>query len=396
MLFSTKLANQITAGCAALLLLVIPVVAQPRKPGETRITASKIIYTQKGAILLGSATKPAHIETDELDVRAQRIEFERAGEQVQRVTAQGNVNFKLNLPSKTKGNPPSRIEARSNSGTLEPTKRTLVLTGDVDGWYQMGESGRNTLSGKQVTLTFGQEITAKIEGGAEGVEVVLPAQSVDARSQSSIGSIKITALNAFVDQSKGTARFEGNARAVSTDGAIKFDVAAKDFIATRDPKTGSLNNLNTVGRTATKIDLPPQSKEEPTKSPNTAPKTNPAAPGGAKAAAKNDKANKFLNQPLGRPTHLEIYADVVTVSRPNNLIKVEFKGNVTGSYRMEAEGKTSPDYPLSSIEHVVITETVASKDPKKSDFDVVVEADPDDPNAQVELTGPGLNFKFGD
>ena len=380
--------------CLALALVVSPVAAQERQANETQLTALKITYTTNGAILQGSAAKPARIKSPELDVTAVRIQFERSGESLRQVTAHTNVNIKLDLPSKAGS--PSHIEANSNTATLEVANRTLVLKGNVDGWYQVGDGGRNTLRGETVKLTFAEgDITAAIEGGARGVRIALPAQTTGSGSPSALGSVVITAQKAFIEQRKGIARFEGNAYAVSNDAPTKFNLRARDFIIKRDPKTGALDNMKTVGRTHINLDLPaeaPGPKKPPaTAVAGTAAVSNTAATGTNANPPTGAKPDKFTAPSLGRPTHLEVDADVVTVTRPNNLLMAVLEGNVTGSYRLATESGPSPDYRFDGG-RVEITELVDKADPKKSNFALDFSGAQDE---QVTIKAPGFNLNLG-
>ena len=293
----------------------------------------------------------------------------------------------------------TRIEAKCNNAVMErPTTganagaRVLTLRGAVDGWYQIEGGSRNTLRGETVTLTSRPDaadaLTANIEGGADGVRIELPpaaaganapnrgpvvltAQNAVIRQQKDgisadadggtrgvrlemqsgaapavgatavagglmIGNVVVTSRRAEVRQKEGTARFIGDAHAVSSGAAQKFDVSASEIMLTRSA-AGDFDAIKTVGRAKVKLDLP---KEK-------------VAPGAESKASM-------------RPEYLEVEADSADAQLAKN--QLVFAGNVAGFYRLPAQpakpNQPAPptDYPFSG-ERVLLSYTPGVADP---------------------------------
>jgi hypothetical protein len=99
-----------------------------------------------------------------------------------------------------------------------------VLSGNVDGYYQVQGGPRNLLSGDKITLTYvNNQLTANSVGN---VRIVLPPETFNqgttatgGGANTAIGAVTITANRADVNSVTGVVTFVGNARAVSTDGA---------------------------------------------------------------------------------------------------------------------------------------------------------------------------------
>ncbi len=324
-----------------------------------------------GLRLEGCAGQSARISHPQLDVAAPKIEVGFDDKrQFTKVTAAGGVNFAVTMPQKD--GPATRIEAKCNNATLERAvaganagARVLTLRGGVDGWYQVVGGMKNTLRGESVILTSrpgaAEALMANIEGGADGVRIELPpppavagepttvvsnrgpviiaAQSAVIRQQKDgiradveggtrgvrleirpadavagtdnllNGAVVVTARRAVVRQSEGTARFIGDAHAVSTGTAQKFDVAAEEISLARNA-SGDFDFIKTVGRAKVKLDL----------------RQDKAVPAPEKATS--DKASL-------RPEYLEVEADSAVAT----LVKSQlvFAGNVRGFYRLPAQ-----------------------------------------------------------
>jgi lipopolysaccharide export system protein LptA len=298
--------------------------------------AQKQIIRPNGARLEGNA----RIRSPQLDVAANVIAFDYSGSQITEVRATGGVAIKVNLAPQG-GGAATRIEAKSSEARLDPVQRTLVLTGKVDGWYQMEQGVRNTLSGSKATLHYGdnKQLLATVEGP---VVALIPAENFD--KATAIGTVKVTSQRLEVNTGNGTATFAGNARAVSTDGPNKFDVAAPSFVISRGD-FGTIDTLTTAGRTLVKIDLPPDPARP---APGTATITATAATTGS---ATGSATAGRKNMDIGRPTHAEIAADAVTVRRADsNLV---FEGNVKGFYRLEPAGAPPANHEFSGDRAVI-------------------------------------------
>jgi lipopolysaccharide export system protein LptA len=290
----------------------VPALAQTVAPGGFNYKAGRVVYRANGVRLEGSAAQPARIQSPEIDVQAPTIAFDLQGNSIQEVRAIGGVNLKLNLSSKN-GGQPAHIEATCTSATLTPGDRKLVLTGNLNGFYQVAGGPKNTLKGEQATLSYpNKNLSVDLQGGAGGVVVTIPPEGGD--KPDAIGTVTISARKATFDGTTGVGHFTGNARAYSTDGPNKFDVAAPEFLLTRGT-SGTISELTTVGRTTVKVDLPPQ----------------PAATGATGAAAQ-----------MGAPTHVEAVADAAVVNRDSSTLV--FKGNVKGFYRLKPADGTAKDY----------------------------------------------------
>lgn len=323
-LVSTRLA------LAALLLSATPLLAQTQSPaakapGGFTYSAVNLVYRSNGVRLEGNAAHPAHVQSPELDVTAQVIAFDLAGNSISEVRAQTGVNLKLNFSSQG-GGAPAHIEATCNSAVLVPGNRKLVLTGNLKGFYQVQGGAKNTLSGDSATLTYtGGNLLADLVGG---VTLGIPAESTG--RPDAVGDIVITAQRARINQSDGSATFTGNAHAISKGGANAFDVAAPQFILTRG-SDGTISTLRTSGRTLVKLDLPPD------------PAPAAAAPVAAPTATTPTPAKTAPTvSALGKPTHVEVAADGAIIERATST--ATFDGNVKGFYRLSPPTGTPQNY----------------------------------------------------
>ncbi len=289
--------------------------AQARAPQRADFGANKQVLRPNGVRLEGNA----FINRPELNVNADVIALDYNERQITQVRARGKVNFKLDLPARA-GGAPARVEATCNEAALDPATRTLVLTGDVDGFYQVRGSGRNTLRGEKATLRYplNGQMQAEIEGGTSGVRLVVPGSAVGGDT-ASIGRVVLTASRAVINEADGTARLIGTARAVSSDGPNKFDMSAPEFTLSRD-EAGAFNMLKTTGRTRLQFDVPPETPAANTPAARTtnAPNNNTAGAGATPGAAANSDMQSSY-----------VFA---------------FEGNVDGYYRLQAAGAAPDDY----------------------------------------------------
>jgi len=346
----------VVCGLLTVLCGALPLCAQVPAP-KFKVSAQRVDRQPNGNVRLEGK---AHIQTPEVDVKAQSIALDITGNQVTQVRAQNQVAFKLDLPAKD-GGAPAHVEATCDAATLNPLPRTLLLSGNVSGWYQVGGGARNTLSGDSATIKYvGKDLMVDVNGGTRGVSISIPAEK---DNPAAIGTVTLTAQRATFNNNTGVATFTGKARAVSTDGPNKFDVAAPAFILTRGAG-GAIDRLTTSGRTQIKIDLPPE----------------PAAAKPADAAASTIPE-------IGRPTHVEAEADGVVVRRATNTM--DFQGNVKGFYELAAPGATATKYDF-------VGDRVAIKYVMKdiSNAAIVPGLKVEMIGVPVEINAPAFNLSF--
>lgn len=300
-------------------------------PTRADFGANKQVLRDNGVRLEGNA----FINRPELQVKADVIalDYDNKEKKIQQVRAVGRVRFKMDLPPRD-GGAPAHVEATCNNATLDPATRTLVLTGQVDGFYQIRGGGQNSLKGDRATLIFPQskQLSVDLEGGKSGVRVVVPAETLN--SSTSVGTVVITAQSARIRGAQSTATFTGNAHAVSNDGPSKFDITAPEFIISRGAGD-TIDTLKTAGRTLLKIDLPPDATPNKAATPDTTANTNSGA------SANN----------ISRPTYMEVSSDALTMNRSDNTMV--FDGRVTGFYRLRPVGAPASDYNFNGDRAVV-------------------------------------------
>lgn len=347
----------------ALTLSAHAVSAQGASPkeGTFSYSADKVsLRAGQGVRLDGHAVIKA---PPQLEVRADAIAFDYKENQITEVRAIGNVNLKVLMTPKG-GGKATRIETTSDSATLAPQTRQLTLNGNVDGFFQPEGQPRTTLAGTKVVMNYvGQEISGNVSGP---IRLIVPAETVQGGStpgapNAAIGAVTITAREAKIDGKAGVVRFIGDARAVSTEGPNKFDVAAPEFVLTRNADN-TIDTLKTAGRTKVKIDLPPE----------------PAKPGDEKSG-------------LGKPTYVEATADAATVSRLTNTLV--FDGNVIGFYQL-APGEGAPQKYDFNGDKAVMTYVPESK--ATATMTAGLKADiTGTPGKPVEVSTPAFNFDLG-
>ena len=234
--------------------LCAPIWAQ-KTAGNFTFTYSKLTYRNNGVRLDGTADKPARVLSPELDLRALAIALDSVNGSVSEVRARDNVALKLDIKPKTGEGETVHIESNSDAATLTTADRTLVLTGNLSGFYRIGDGPQTKLSGSKATFNYsGDDLNAFIESGPSSqVELLLPAET---GKTDALGPVTLRADSLRIDQKNGAAYFIGNARATSSGGANKIDVAAPSFTVQR-ATDGTIGTLTTGGKTVTKLDLPP-------------------------------------------------------------------------------------------------------------------------------------------
>jgi lipopolysaccharide export system protein LptA len=338
----------LVCGCVA--LTAAAAVAQTSN-GNFKYSAPKVTLRNNGARLDGTATEPAHISSPELDVTALAIAFDFTQNQIQQVRAIGQVHLRLDMAGQN-GAAATHVQATSDSATLNPTKRELILEGNVDGFYQAGNGPRTALAGTKAVLT---QANGQLTGTLQGpVRLTIPPESTSnnpSNSAGALGTVIITAQNASIDQTKGQVIFSGQAHAVSADGPNQFDVSAPQFTLSRSA-SGTIDTLSTQGQTLVKIDLPPQ----------------PATEGS--------------NSSIGKPTHVEVTSDAATVSRPTSTLT--FTGNVKGFYVLAPAGQPPQRYDFSG-DKAVLSQTPATQG-GAAGLNAQITGQP------VTIFAPGLSF----
>ncbi|RYG69365.1 hypothetical protein EON80_09940 [bacterium] len=305
--------------------------------------------------LEGTPAQPARVSSPELDVTAQVIAFDIAKGAPSEVRAQNSVNLKLNLPARP-GGEATRIDVRCANATLTPRPFKLVLKGKLNGFYQIGNGAKTTLTGETATFTRTDDknIIADVTGG---ITLNVPAEALG--RPDALGDLTITAQRGRINQADGSATFSGNARAISK-GANAFDVSAAEFVLTRTAD-GTISTLKTSGRTLVKLDLPPE------------PVTAPAEPG--------------ANPSLGKPTHVEIAADGAVIDRATST--GTFDGNVKGFYTLNpVNGVTQPYNFVGTRAVVRYVAPTAAEGNALSGLSVDVKGAP------LTIEAPSFNFGF--
>ncbi|MDF2439868.1 MAG: hypothetical protein JWN98_852 [Abditibacteriota bacterium] len=311
--------------------VVAPAQAQNAAPAANRAASGaaggfeilnkpRLIVRSNGARLEAAGGLPARVRSSQIDLTAQVIALDYANNTISQMRAKSGVKLLLNLPGQGAGAEAVRLEVQADDTVLDAVarqgRRSLVLTGNVKGFYEVG-GVRNTLQGNKVIISFGtqpsRDLRADIEGGSGGVRLEVAGQNFGGET-GQLGNIVLTAQRASVDQMQGQARLIGTARAVSSGGANSFDVTASEFLVKfGGGATRSLDSLQTVGRAQIKISMPPQ--------PGTTAKPAPA-----------EDANSL------RPTYVEIAADNATVAGASQTLTLN--GNVQGFYRIAAPTDT--------------------------------------------------------
>ncbi len=331
-----------------LLLLLAPGARAQTKAapatGAFTYSAPKVVARQNGIRLEGTAQNPARINSPQLSVVAPVIAFDLGARTISQVRAGGGVALKLNIAATDKA-PKTYVEAKSDSATLTTSARTLQLIGNLSGFYQIGDGGKNTLSGNRADLSF---TAGNFQADVQNPTLQIPAETFGRAD--ALGELRVSAKRGQVDQSSGNATFTGDARAQSVGGTNAFDLAAPTFIIARG-SDGTLSTLTTKGKTVVKYDLPP----------------DPAAA---------TKPNQF-----GTPTHVEVTSNGATFDRATG--KATFSGDVKGFYRLQTASGPQ-DYKFSGEQATIAYAPTAGS--AQSGLNVEVTGAP------VQINAPGFEF----
>jgi hypothetical protein len=139
---------------AALLMLPFLLLTLRQRPQP--VASISVRKKVRHAPTVCVSTAAPYIKSPQLNATANTVAFDYVDKQITAVRAQGSVNLKMNLVPRG-GGTPARVETTSNSATLDPVKRVLVLSGNVNGFYQLTGGPRNTLRGTRATITYLQE-----------------------------------------------------------------------------------------------------------------------------------------------------------------------------------------------------------------------------------------------
>ncbi len=337
---------------ALLLALSTPIWAQT-VPGKTTLTYSKLEYRNNMVHIEGEPGKPARVKSPDIEVSANTIDIDRKGDSFSEIRAIKNVVLKADIKSEKAGGETVHIESKSDNATLIKASRTLILSGNLSGFYRVGSGPQTMLSGNKATFNYsGDTLDALIESGAGSqVELLLPAESGKADA---LGPVTLRADSLRIDQKNNAAYFVGNARAFSTGGANKIDVTAPSFTVQR-AADGTIGLLTTKGKTVTKLDVPPD-----------------VAAAGADAKG------------VGKPTHLEVTADQATINRATST--GVFDGHVIGFYTLQSGNAPGQKFNFNGE---IATVTYDAQAAKTGDgLSVVVTGAP------VEVEVPNFNLSF--
>lgn len=316
---------------------------------------------------------------------------------MRRVRGSGGVSFKYSTtrPAEKPGAPsvPVNIEASAREVLFDSIpvngRRTLTLTGDLDGFYQVG-ANRTDLRGQKAVISFGKrpdDVLATLEGGAEGFELLLPDQKFG--SQISLGQVSLRARRVVLNEADNIARLEGGAR-LSSDGPTTLQISGADFDANfvsekvGDSTVRRLSRLSSRGRVSLSFALAPENVGTPTGRADDPPypftvsravlslvpqtratpsQTAPNAPN-AQGASADGGAKKVV-------VRVDIAADSAVVNIEPKTQTLTLQGNVKGSYVLrevlsESRPAPKPVAPGAGAS----TETEEDKVPLTLDLDI--------------------------
>ena len=317
--------------------------------GSIRLEGNARVYTPD------ASTSP------QIDISAPLITADSYA--ARRVRGSGGVSFKYSgvRAGEKAGDPPIpvNIQASAREVLLDTIpadgRRTLTLTGDLDGFYEIGKD-RTVLKGQKAVISFGREpndVLATFEGGSEGFELLLPDQRFG--SQISLGTVSLRAQRAVFNQAKNTARLEGGAR-LSSNGPTSLQISGADFNANfvSDKEGGArrLSSLSSRGRISLSFALAPEnvgasvSKTEDASYPFTAKRAvlslvpqkspNPSQAEPAASGAPNAQVDGEPKKPDSKlvPVRVDIAADsaIVNIDPKAKTQTLTLQGNVRGSY----------------------------------------------------------------
>lgn len=352
--------------------------------GSLRIEGNARLYT------LEPSTLP------QLDISAPLVTAD-SYVSIRRVRASGGVSFKYSAvrPAATAGEAdvPISIQASGQEVLLDSqpdakNRRTLTLTGSVDGFYQVGKD-RTALRGQSAVISFGQksnDVVATLDGGTQPLELQLPNQSLG--PQVSLGKVTLRAQHAVINQATGIYHLEGGAR-LSSEGPATLQVSAGAFDATfitekvKERDVRRLSRLASLGRISFLLALPPESVGTPVSGakdstypfsassavlslvprtqPSPQPSPQPASSAAGKAAQPDtsgttDAAGQSKKPDSSLvPVRVDVAADSAVIEiepRPNTQALTQaltLSGNVSGSYVLRevlsASRPARPDSP---------------------------------------------------
>ena len=292
--------------------------SKTQQVGGFTVVYDNLIIRPDGVRLEGGPGRPARLESPQINFSAPAVAFDFKDKQVTQVRAINGVNFKLDLA----GADPIQIESKSQTATFDAVpvngRRTLRLTGAVDGFYAI-KGARNTLSGERATITFGEgsarDILVQVAGGTGRVQLQLASALFG--STAALGDVTLSAADAEIDEKNGTATFKGDASIVSigktSANPQNFKVEAPAFVANFAAENGRqvLRNIQTQGRASIVIDAPDATQNQ--------------------------------------PTHFEVMADNASVDpKTQNLL---LNGNVSGFYTSPGENGGAPlRYDFSDVD----------------------------------------------
>ena len=304
---------------AVALALAAPVGAQPAQKNST-IDADKLERTPTGGNAQGLV-----IRDPQLDFDADSASYDGADlrnfKTVTELRARGNVKVRLAPKPKNGAERPFQIQSKSDEATLTFATRTLILKGNLSGFYRVAGGPQTLLSGETAKFNYSpQGANALIEGTPEKqVELLLPAET---GKTDALGPVAVRSDSLRIDEANNAAYFNGRARALSESGDNKLDVAAPSFTLTR-AGDGTIGTLVTGGKTVTKLNVKPD--------PNAAATANALS-------------------------YVEVTADKATVNRATST--GVFEGNVKGFYRLQ----NSPQkYDISGERVIVSYDAKAAK-----------------------------------
>ena len=277
--------------------VAMPVWAQTAPKKNSYITADDLRRTPTGGV-----AKNLVIRDPQLDFDADSASYD--GKELQNVAAireiraRGNVKIRLAPKPKSSADKPFQIQSKADEATLTFGTSTLILQGNVSGFYRVGDGPQTVLKGEYAKFNYAPSGLNALVKGAVGkqVELLLPAET---DKPNPLGPINVRSDELRVDQANNAAYFSGNARAFSDSGDNTLDVAAPSFTLT-SAGNGAIGTLVTNGKTVTKIKFAPDAN----------------APATANALS-----------------YVEVTADKATVNRATST--GAFEGNVVGFYQLQ-------------------------------------------------------------
>ena len=349
--------------------------------GDFRVQADLLSITrQKGRLSGGVRVFSPRADADPfLDLRAGVV----AAEPIRpfKARAENGVSLVYRTTQERAGRAPSKIsiQAQSQSATLDlpprgsNARRVLRLLGGVEGFYEI-DGARSSLSGANATISLGEapgDVQVSLDGGPQGIELKLPAQSV---GQVSLGALTLRA--ARVEQKDGVVSLEGGAGGASlkSDGPALFEVSAPAFNAVLGTDSGGrrIKRLASRGRASILFELPPQEARQLFSGPD-------AAATGTPETGSPESSSSVL-------VRLQVSADnaLVEPDAQTQRLTLTLSGNVLGSYDLrEVSAAGLPlaeavSYPFSGGKVVVKLIPAAPGAPGKAgaDFDLEIAGSP--------------------